>query len=118
MVLLVFVVIGWGNYGEGMYVADVAATAASFAFGWFGVMKIGDSFGKDVWGSDGMKVVVSVGKMWVVVGFVGLVLCVFGKGAASFASFVVVSLTFAGVFLIGWCYWFVNLKSDLGCGNK
>jgi hypothetical protein len=101
-----------------MYAADVAATAAPFALGWFGAMKIGDSFGKDARGSDGMKAAVSAGKTWAVAGPVGLALRALGKGAAPPAPFVVVSLTFAGAFLIGWRYWFANSKSDSGRGNK
>jgi hypothetical protein len=116
--LLAFAAIGRGNHGEGMYAADVAATAAPFALGWFGAMKIGDSFGKDARGSDGMKAAVSAGKTWAVAGPVGLALRALGKGAAPPAPFVVVSLTFAGAFLIGWRYWFANSKSDSGRGNK
>ena len=116
--LLAFAAIGRGNHGEGMYAADVAATAAPFALGWFGAMKIGDSFGKDARGSDGMKAAVSAGKTWAVAGPVGLALRALGKGAAPPAPFVVVSLTFAGAFLIGWRYWFASSKSDSGGGNK
>ena len=71
--------------------------ALPFALGWFGAATtVGDAYGEDARGKDGLQAAFIAGKTWAVGGPVGLMIRSIGKGAAPPLAFVVVSMTFAG----------------------
>jgi hypothetical protein len=51
--LMLFAAIGRGNHGEGVFLADVAATAAPFAAGWFLASPVAGTFGDAARGAKG-----------------------------------------------------------------
>ena len=119
LAILAFAAIGRGNHGEGVALADVASTALPFALGWFGAATtVGNAYGEDARGNDGLQSAFIAGKTWAVGGPAGLVMRSIGKGAAPPLAFVVVSMTFAGAFLVGWRYWFASSKDGDVSGNK
>lgn len=119
LAILAFAAIGRGNHGEGVAFAETASTALPFALGWFGAATtVGDAYGEEARGKDGLQAAFIAGKTWAVGGPVGLVMRSIGKGAAPPLAFVVVSMTFAGAFLVGWRYWFSSSKDGDSRGNK
>ena len=119
LAILAFAAIGRGNHGEGVGFAETASTALPFALGWFGAATtVGDAYGEEARGKDGLQAAFIAGKTWAVGGPVGLVMRSIGKGAAPPLAFVVVSMTFAGAFLVGWRYWFSSSKDGDSRGNK
>ena len=119
LAILAFAAVGRGNHGEGVALADVASTALPFALGWFGAATtVGNAYGEDARGNDGLQAAFIAGKTWAVGGPAGLVMRSIGKGAAPPLAFVVVSMTFAGAFLVGWRYWFASSKDGDVSGNK
>ena len=84
LAILAFAAIGRGNHGEGVAFAETASTALPFALGWFGAATtVGDAYGEDARGKDGLQAAFIAGKTWAVGGPVGLMIRSIGRGGAA-----------------------------------
>ena len=116
--LMLFAAIGRGNHGEGLFLADVCATAAPFAAGWFLASPVAGVYGASARGKKVGPAAAAAAKGWALgipagLGFRGI-----GKGAIPPKPFVIVSLAATGVFLIGWRAWFAASAGGDEDGNK
>jgi hypothetical protein len=116
--LMLFAAIGRGNHGEGVFLADVAATAAPFAAGWFLASPVAGTFGLAARGAKVGPAAAAAAKGWALGIPAGLVFRGIAKGAVPPKPFVIVSLAATGVFLIGWRAWFAKSAGGDVDGNK
>ena len=116
--LMLFAAIGRGNHGEGVFLADVAATAAPFAIGWFLASPVAGTFGEAARGAKVGPAAAAAAKGWALGIPAGLVFRGIAKGAVPPKPFVIVSLAATGVFLIGWRAWFASSAGGDVDGNK
>lgn len=116
--LMLFAAIGRGNHGEGVFLADVCATAAPFAAGWFLASPVAGVYGASARGKKVGPAAAAAAKGWALGIPAGLVFRGIGKGAIPPKPFVIVSLAATGVFLIGWRAWFAASAGGDEDGNK
>ena len=116
--LMLFAAIGRGNHGEGVFLADVCATAAPFAAGWFLASPVAGTFGASARGAKVGPAAAAAAKGWALGIPAGLVFRGIGKGAIPPKPFVIVSLAVTGVFLVGWRAWFASGAGGDADGNK
>ena len=116
--LMLFAAIGRGNHGEGVFLADVCATAAPFAAGWFLASPVAGVYGASARGKKVGPAAAAAAKGWALGIPLGLVFRGVSKGAVPPKPFVVVSLAATGVFLIGWRAWFAASAGGDEDGNK
>ena len=116
--LMLFAAIGRGNHGEGLVLADVCATAAPFAAGWFLASPAAGAFGEDARGAKVRPAAAAAAKGWALGIPLGLVFRGVSKGAVPPKPFVVVSLAATGVLLVGWRAWFASSAGGDAGGNK
>ena len=99
-----------------MVLADVCATAAPFAAGWFLASPAAGAFGEDA-RRESPPAAAAAAKGWAL-GPLGLVFRGVSKGAVPPKPFVVVSLAATGVLLVGWRAWFASSAGGDAGGNK